>query len=155
MENKLQTLKKIFTAVGAWISNKLGLFFPALTILTLLMIIDYISGMCAAKKEALEHPDDPSYGWSSKKSILGIYKKTGYIFTILVAICTDYLIYYFSNEIGLTLKTNTIFALLVTIWFIINELISIIENAGRMGANLPAFLSNILTEMRNNINKKS
>ena len=61
------------------------LLYPLLKVLFILMIIDYISGMLASKKEALDHPNDKNYGWSSKKSAIGIYKKIGYIVTICVA----------------------------------------------------------------------
>lgn len=118
------------------------------------MLIDYISGMLAAKKEALEYPDDKKYGWSSKKSILRIYKKTGYMLTVFVAICFDYMIYKFSEKIDLRYNSHTLFGLLVSIWFNINELISILENAGRMGAELPDFMKNNLIELKKDVNDK-
>lgn len=33
------------------------------------------SGMAASAVEALDHPDDKSYGWSSKKGAKGIAKR--------------------------------------------------------------------------------
>ena len=69
----------------------------------------------------------------------------------MVTVCIDYLIYKFAKEIGLEIGTNTIFGLLVTVWFIINELISILENVGRMGTEIPNFLRKILAELKNNI----
>lgn len=147
--------KNIVVSISALIGNSIGLLTPSLILLVILMITDYISGIMAAKKEALEHPDDKEYRLSSKKSIIGIYKKVGYIITILVAICTDYLIYEIVAEIGLEINTNTMFGMLVTIWFIINELLSILENANRMGAALPLFLSDILIKMKENIEDKS
>ena len=118
------------------------------------MIIDYISGMLAAKKEGMEHPNDAKYGWSSKKSIIGIYKKVGYILIVLVAISTDYIIFKIINELGISYQTNTMFGLLVIIWLILNELLSILENAGRMGVNLPSFLVKVLSDMQNELENK-
>jgi len=143
--------KIVVTITGAWISNKLKLLFPMLFLLIVLMIIDYASGMVASKKEAIEHPNSKKYGWSSKKSILGIYKKVGYILTIFVAIVADYIIYKLTEEIGVRFGAETFFGFLVTIWFIINEIISILENAGRMGVILPKFLNTTLTELKNDI----
>ena len=60
----------------------------------------------------------------------------------------------FAKEIGLKYDSNTFFGLLVTIWFIINEIISILENIGRMGTVLPDFLKNVLAELKENINNK-
>ena len=139
---------------GMWISSKLGLLIPLMCLLILLMLIDYISGLLAAKKEALEYPNSKEYGWSSKKSILGIYKKVAYILTIFIAICVDYLIYEFADEIGLQYNSGTIFSLLVTFWFIINEILSILENIGRMGVELPNILKNTLTELKKEVDNK-
>ncbi|MBR4083310.1 MAG: phage holin family protein [Lachnospiraceae bacterium] len=146
--------KGIIALVGTWIGEQFSLIFPMLLSLSLFMFVDYLSGMLAAKKEAIEHPYDNRYGWSSKKSIIGIYKKVGYILTILVAMGTDYLLFYFSNEMGISYESKTFFGLLVTIWFILNELLSILENAGRMGVELPPFLKKILVELKKETNEK-
>lgn len=143
--------KVITTAIGAWISNQFGLLFPAVCLLILLMLADYVSGMIAAKKEAIEYPDSKKYGWSSKKGVLGIFKKIGYVFTIFVAVCIDYIIYKFAQELGLRYESQTYFGLLVTIWFVINEFISILENAGRMGVELPEFLKKTLSELKKDV----
>ena len=148
MDNKGLWEKSILSVMGAWVSNKLGLLLPALGLLMVLMIIDYISGMLAAKKEAFENPA------LEREAYVGIYKKVGYMLTILVAISIDYLIFKFAEEIGLDFGSNTIFGLLVTVWFIINELISILENVGRMGAELPDFLKKALSELKNSIEDK-
>ena len=121
-------------------------------ILFFLMITDYLSGMLAAKKEAIEHPNDTAYGWSSKKSIIGIYKKIGYLIAISVAISTDYIIAKYFHEFNYEYKYDTAFGTLVAIWYVLNELLSIIENAGRMGAPLPEFLKKIISQLKNNIN---
>lgn len=125
--------------------------FNTLSILSLAMLIDYITGMLAAKKESIEHPDNPNYGWNSKKSIRGIYKKVGYIVIDLVSIITDYLIYTISNQLGLSFNHKTVFGILVSLWLIINELISILENSARMGAKLPKFLQKVLSELKKDI----
>lgn len=122
-------------------------------LLIFLMAVDYISGMLASKKEAIEHPNDKKYGWSSKKSIIGIYKKVGYIITILAAISIDYIIYELIGEIGIDYQGKTIFGLLVVVWFLINEILSILENAGRMGVILPTFLKNILSELKKEVDQ--
>lgn len=143
--------KGIMAVVGAWISNRFGLLFPAACLLMVLMLADYVSGMMASKKEALEHPDSNQYGWSSRKGALGIFKKAGYIFIVFVAVCVDYLIYKFAQELGIKYESQTYFGLLVTIWFVINEFISILENAGRMGAELPEFLKKTLSELKKDL----
>lgn len=150
MEKKISvnTLKGVAALAGSIIGNELEMMSPAMILLIFLMIVDYISGMLASKKEAVEHPNNKKYGWSSKKSIMGIYKKVGYILTILVAIGTDYILYTLLGKMGIEYSKRIIFGFLVTIWLTINELLSILENAGRMGVQLPKFLMDILAEMK-------
>ena len=153
MEKKISanTIKGTMALVSALIGSEMEIISPAMILLILLMMVDYISGMLAAKKEAVEHPRNKKYGWSSRKSIMGIYKKLGYILTLLVAVSTDYIIYTLLGELGVEYQIKTVFGLLVAIWLIINELLSILENAGRMGVILPKFLHNILAEIKEEI----
>ena len=143
--------KGVLTMVITWIGIELGLLLQALTLLTILMILDYISGMLAFKKEALEHPNSKKYGWSSKKGIIGIYKKMGYVLTIIVTLCIDYLFAEILAELGFHNNQKTFFGLLAIVWFIINEMLSILENAGRMGVILPKFLTKVLAELHKEI----
>ena len=68
------------TGVIAYLSEKLGVTFYLLGLLLCLMLIDYLSGMAASAAEALGHPDDKRYGWSSRKGAIGIIKKVAYLF---------------------------------------------------------------------------
>ena len=115
------------------------------------MVLDYLTGMLAAKREAIEHPDDPSYGWSSKKGAEGIIKKVGYLCIIAVAMIVDYVILNVAAQIGVTIQVKAFFGLLVAVWYILNELLSIIENAGRMGAPVPEWLSKYIAVLKNKI----
>lgn len=147
-------IQGFISAIIAWLSDKLGILFWMLGIFALMMIVDQFSGMLASKKEALDNPNDPTLGWSSKKWNSGIYKKCGYIFVVGVAITIDYVILRTAAYIGLTLSTKTIFGLLTIVWFILNELLSILENAGRLGAPLPDFLKDVLVVMKNKVENK-
>lgn len=153
-ERQLSMIKTGFMMLGTIIGNKLGILAPAMLLLIFLMMVDYVSGMLASKKEAVEYPNDVRYGWSSRKSIIGIYKKVGYMLTVLVAVSTDYLIYKFLGEMGISYQMKTTFGLLVVIWLILNELLSILENASRMGAVLPQFVSNALVELKKILKEK-
>ena len=74
--------------------------------------------------------------------------------TILVAFSADYLIFYILKEIGFTYQADTLFGILVTVWFILNEILSILENVGRMGVAIPAFFKKVLATMRDDIEKE-
>ena len=114
------------------------------------MVIDYLSGMAASAVEALDHPDDKSYRWSSRKGAKGIAKKVAYLFVIAVAMVIDYIIIQTSDVLRFTLP-NTILSLLVTVWYLLNEALSITENAGRMGAPVPGWLMKYIAALKSKI----
>ena len=139
------------SAILAWLAMRLGAMYFPLAALMAMMVLDYISGMLASKKEAIEHPDDPAYGWSSKKGILGILKKVGYMVIIAVAVCLDQIILRSLGGIGVETPARAIFGLIVTVWFVLNELLSVIENAGRMGAPVPPWLARYIAILKGKI----
>ncbi len=139
------------SAAGAFLSAKMGILFPVLMILAGMMVVDYISGMLASKIEAIEHPDDPAYGWSSKKGAKGIAKKAGYLFIVAVAMTVDWLTLHVASSMGIMISAKAIFSLMISVWYILNELLSIIENAGRMGVNVPDWLKKYIAVLKNKI----
>ena len=152
MKETYYFIQAILTGVIAMLYDKLGVFLPLMTIFAGLMLLDYISGMLASKKEALEHPGDSKYGWSSPKGLNGIIKKLGYICVVFVAFAVDYIITIFTAAMDRPVEM-TAFGLLVIIWFIINEAISICENAGRMGAPVPEWLTKYIASLKDNVDK--
>lgn len=151
MEKIYHVLQLGLSGAIAWVSAKLGILYPVLCILLGLMVVDYISGMMASKAEAADHPGDPAYGWSSKKGAKGILKKVGYVCVITVAVVLDYIILFVSAQIGITANTRAFFGLLVAAWYILNEMLSIVENAGRMGAVLPEWLVKYIAILKDKI----
>lgn len=149
--NTCVMIQGTLSAAGAYLSAKIGILYPILLILACMMVVDYISGMMASKVEAIEHPNDKAYGWSSKKGAVGIMKKVGYLFIIAVAMVVDYLILNVANALGIAVSTKALFGLLVSVWYILNELLSIIENAGRMGANVPEWLGKYIAVLKSKI----
>lgn len=150
MKNTIMVIKVSAAGICTFIIERLKIVWPMLSLLILLMLLDYISGLLASKRETLFYPHNNKYGWNSKKGIVGIYKKVGYILTIIVALGTDYVLLYFIQG-----ERNTVFGLLVIIWFVVNELISILENVGRMGVKLPAVIIKTLSELKKDIGNKS
>lgn len=144
-------IQGVLAAAGAFLSDRLGILFPVLCMLMVMMVVDYITGMLASKSEALDHPGEPGYGWTSKKGAKGIIKKVGYICVIAVAMVVDYIIVVVSKDLGYQMPMTAFFGLLVAVWYILNELLSIIENAGRMGANVPEWLSKYIAVLKDKI----
>ena len=139
------------SAVGGWIFNKIGILLYVILLLIVLMFADYITGMLASKREAIDHPDDPAYGWNSAKGAIGIFKKVAYMFVILVAMVVDYIIRKIAIGVGLQFDAKAIFGLMVAVWYLLNEMLSIIENAGRMGAPVPEWLAKYISVLKNKI----
>lgn len=65
-------------------------------------------------------------------------------------------LYYFecSRYAWLSAPEQAFFALLVAVWYFLNEVLSIIENVGRMGAPVPEWLSKYIAVLKNKIDSK-
>ena len=155
MRTVYMTIQAAAAATIAWLSARLGILLPVLCVLLTAMVLDYITGMLASKREALEHPDDPAYGWSSRRGAEGIIKKVGYLCIIAAAMIVDYIILSVAAQAGIETALKAFFGLLVAVWYILNELLSIIENAGRMGAPVPDWLSRYVAVLKNKIDTQA
>lgn len=133
------------TILLAWITAETEAMFPVMVILLCCMVIDFISGCIANVR---------TEGLSSKAGVKGIIKKVGYLCVIAVAMFFDYLIMYSMNVINIQYSIRMFFGLLVTVWFILNELLSILENVSKLGVPIPDFLTQYVKEVRGKINKK-
>ncbi len=142
------------SGIVAWLFARIGVLMYVIVVLAIAMAIDYITGMLASKSEAIDHPDNPEYGWSSRKGAKGIIKKVGYLCVIAVAMMVDYIILRVAAEIGMTIELKAFFGLLVTVWYLLNEALSIIENAGRMGAPVPDWLRQYIAVLKNKIEQQ-
>lgn len=138
MEN-LTYVKGIIAAVAAFFSAKLGILGPILLALMGVMIVDYLTGMTASKKEG---------NIDSKKGMWGILKKVTYIVVVGVGMLMDWLILTTAESLGAEIPLQTFFGLLVAIWLIINELISILENLTRIGTPMPDFLVRLVKSFK-------
>ncbi len=134
-------MKDFFQAIFAAAIGALAAYFNVLLIplivLLVVMLIDYITGMAGAAY---------SGKLNSRVGAVGILKKAGYIALVAVGIVADY---------GIDLKINYCFGMIITIWLIINELISILENLGELDVPLPAFLVNIIKTLKNKVEEQA
>ena len=85
---------------------------------------------------------------SSKVGAKGIIKKVGYMALIVVAMGVDYLICSGISAASLDLPYTMWFGLLVAVWLIINEMISILENLDRLDVPIPGFLRAIVKKLK-------
>lgn len=149
------TLQMAISGIVAWISAKLGILAPVLWMLMIAMVVDYISGMLASKKESMDHPGDTAYGWNSKKGARGIIKKIGYLCVIATAMVVDYIVIAVAGQAGIEISIKVFFGLLAAVWYLLNELLSITENAGRMGAPVPEWLTKYIAVLKNKVESRA
>jgi len=136
MENVWKILiAAALAALGAYLRQ---LAVP-LAVLIAVMVLDWISGISAAWKTGT---------LDSRIGIMGILKKVGYLLIVAVGMVLDYLIHMLGGEFGLTLEGTYFVGLVVIIWLIINECISILENTAETGAPVPPFVQKLLERLK-------
>ena len=134
----------IAVALGG-LSAYMRVMFVPLVVLIGVMIVDYMSGMLKAwGNDEL----------SSRVGLRGIVKKLSYLMLVCVAGVVDWLIYSGLRQVGITLNFGFCFGLIVTIWLIINELISILENLDALKVPMPKFLKNVVKHLKNAVEVK-
>lgn len=147
-------LKGALAALSAYVTTRLGIVGPMLGALIILMILDYATGVGASAYEKYSHPDNPDAGLSSKRGLRGIIKKLGYVVVIAVALILDWIISKVLTDFGIAANIQAYFGMLTTCWLILNEMLSILENAVRMEVNLPSFLVKAVTFLKSKVDVK-
>lgn len=126
------TIAAFFTAVGTMLGWKgiMALAWAAL------LALDYITGTFAAMKAG---------EWCSRKAGEGAWHKCGAIIVVIVAAIADGIMLVICGNIPIfNITWPGILLPMILAWYIITELGSILENAVKLGANPPAWLTNIL-----------
>lgn len=139
---KENTLKAFIAIALAGAMTYLRELAVPVVILAVVMAVDYISGLARAwvKSEL-----------SSRVGIVGIIKKVAYLLAVIVAIVVDWVIQTAGAKMGVDLGAFYFFGLLVTIWLILNECISILENVSEIGVPLPAFLLKLIEKLKKTV----
>ncbi len=116
-----------------------------LIVLFCAVVIDYATGLLGA----YIHRE-----LSSEKGWKGILKKIAYFAAVCVGCGVDYLLTAFGGMFGVTFKTSLAVGVLVTMWLIINESISILENLVKIGVPLPPFLEKTVKRLKVTVEEK-
>lgn len=109
------------------------------------MILDYISGSLAAWLAG---------DWSSAVAREGIKHKAGMFFVVIVAALADLTLLIICEHLPISMTWPVLVLPLVLAWYILTELGSILENAVKMGAPMPAWLLKLLNAGLKMINSK-
>ena len=144
--NKENVFQSILTLIVAGVSAYFQIIAIPLIVLTVVMLIDYITGMLSAYINA---------ELSSRKGIVGILKKVSYFSLVCVGIAIDYILYSALSQIGMQSDVTMFFGLTVTVWLIINELISILENLSKLDVPIPKFLTSVIKKLKTSVENKT
>ena len=123
-ELRIHHIGAIIGGIGGFLFGKWDL--PLQNLFTSI-VLDYISGMLKAFYLGEV---------SSRIGYKGLIKKVGILFTIVVANLTDLIL-------GLT-----IFRSAICMFFVMNELVSVLENIALLGVPIPEFLSSKLIQTK-------
>lgn len=144
---KINTFKASIVALSASVSAVLGWFGWLVIAFIACMSVDWITGSMAAWKRG---------EWESRIAREGIWHKTGSIIAVLVTLILDAVIGNVINNIpsvSLPFTYTVLLSPVVIVWYILTELGSIIENAGRMGAPVPGFLKKAIALLKESIDE--
>ena len=130
--------------VGA-LAAYLNILAVPLIVLGTVMVVDWFTGMAGASATGK---------LSSRVGVIGIIKKLCYLALVVVGGVIDYLISSALVSIGIHLQINYCFGMIITVWLIINELISILENLGEMGVPLPSFLTSMIKTLKSKVEEQ-
>ena len=138
MNDNLVATKTAMVAFFGTLCTFLGWRMLMLLVWVALMMLDYISGSYAARQSGT---------WKSEKARAGIGHKVGMVFVVIVSIMADFVI-----ALACESLPNDVFSFswpmaifpMVTMWYILTETGSIIENAIALGAEVPAWLPKLL-----------
>lgn len=134
MKEFWNTIQVIFTAIGGWLGWFLGGCDGLLYALVLFVVVDYITGvMCAAADHKL----------SSEVGFKGICRKVLIFLLVGIGHVLDAQI--IGN--GSVLRTAVIF------FYLSNEGVSLLENAGHLGLPIPEKLKVVLEQLHDRAEK--
>lgn len=147
MEETVNGVKLTLTGMVAALTALWGWFGWLVVAWVLCMVIDYASGSAAAIRAG---------AWSSKAARDGLFHKGGMILVVAVAGIADWFIgLLLANfpALDLPITYTVLICPVVLSWYILTELGSIVENAVRMGANVPVWLPKILGAGKDAVDK--
>lgn len=141
----INRFKAAVSAVAALLTALWGWCGWLVLVWTLAMGLDYVSGTMKAKRAGT---------WSSSVARDGLWHKASEVIAVLAALLLDVAIgVVLPNVPGLTVEITYSFLLcpLVTVWYIVTEVGSIVENVGEMGGPVPKWLRKAIAALKDKV----
>lgn len=143
MEKVKVTVIAVMSALMSW----LGVLAVPVFLLVGCNLIDYATGLCAAK-----YRNDSI---SSYKGIRGIIKKVCMWLLVVVGSWIDILVQYAIDAAGIEFTFPFVVATVVAVWLVVNEVISILENMIDIGVEMPPFLLPLVKNIKKAVEDKT
>ncbi len=148
--NKVLEIKAWITAGIAFMTALWGWLGWAIGIFMICIVLDYVTGSWAAKAHG---------EWSSAVAREGLWHKLGEIVALLVASLCDIAIKVVMNTAAAPLvgdvKYRNWLTLIVAFWYILTEVGSILENAAKLGAPIPAWLTKGAARLKKKVDEEA
>lgn len=132
--NHTETGQILITVIISFLSYCFGVVTPALEFLIWCVVLDIFTGTLASFV-------NPKMLFNSRKMFRGLVKKV-VLFSIVA----------FSKHLDILMHTDII-CMTTTYFFIVNEGLSVLENAGKCGIKLPNIIRDNLEQLKE-LNKK-
>lgn len=138
MSETMNATKAAIAAIVGSVTAFVGWRTLMVLVWLVLMLVDYASGTLAARQAGT---------WKSETARNGIWHKVGMALIVFVCAIADLIMMEVCGNLPndvLAIEWPVVIFPMVTIWYILTEIGSIIENAMAMGAPVPSWLPKII-----------
>ena len=126
-------MKSPFVVIGTFVSYMTGIFNEMILVLIAVMALDYSTGILRGLL---------TKSLNSTIGLKGIAKKFAILIVIGLTACIEFVL------VHLGMETGNLLVVTVICFFIVNEAISCLENAGQLGVPIPVILMDALEKLR-------
>ena len=143
----LHRFKGAISALLAALTALWGWFGWLMAAWVVFMTMDVFTGMAAAAKKG---------EWASLKAREGLWHKAGCVAAVTVAGLLDLVVMAILGNLPtlrLPFEYTVFLCPLVVVWYILTEAGSIVENAGELGAPIPAWLRKAIASFRDRVDR--
>lgn len=145
MEHNVKAFKAALSATLGLLTALWGWFGWLMVAWVLCMALDIATGMAAALR---------SGKWASKTARDGLWHKAGCVAAVTAAGLLDLVVGLLVQSLpagALPFTYTVLLCPLTTVWYLLTEIGSILENAGAMGAPIPAWLRKAISALRDKL----
>lgn len=142
----MNKIKLQIVCIVSTLTSLLGTLAIPVYILLACNLFDYCTGIFASivRNEKV----------SSYRGIIGIAKKVFMYILIVLGVFMDIILRYALTTLNIPIVLPFIFGCMISIWLVINEMISIVENLHDIGVRIPPFVLSAFNKLKTKIEKK-